>query len=299
MIMGIMNIAAILSTYVIAQKYTSPELVIFIVAGLSIFLFAVSFTIIGAFEQVVFARQKEAAHHRELLALKDQFVFVAAHELRSPANAIKWALETLELHKSPFLEKEADVFKVLAKSSEKLLVLVKDLLEVSRIEAKTISIRMESVDLQKIVDESLKSLTSYAEKLGIELKNIVSRQLPPVYADVSRLKEVLDNLVTNAIKYNRENGMVTVSAEKEGNGMTLRISDEGNGIAPDDRPHIFEKFWRSVDAHNIEGTGLGLFIVQKLVTLMHGRVYFKTEKDIGTTFSVYLPCMQTSKENAA
>ncbi len=293
MIMGLINITAILSVYNLAQRYASPELLIVIVVSLSIFLFIVSFTIIGAFEQVVAARQREALRHREVLAMKDQFVFVAAHELRTPANAIRWALESLEAKKSPFVEQEKEIFNSLELSCGRLLDLVKDLLEVSRIETGAISIHLLPTSIPDVLKESIDSLFAHTEKSKIAIQNNVSENLPPVFADKSRLKEVFDNLITNAIKYNKENGSVIITSEREAGGVTIHIRDQGKGIGVEDQGHIFEKFWRSVDVHAIEGTGLGLFIVKQLVTIMHGRVTFSSETGLGSVFSVYLPSSQS------
>lgn len=293
LVMGSVNIVAILSAYYFAQRYVSPEFVIITVVLLSMFLFAVSFAIMQAFEQVVTARQKEASRHREVLAMKDQFVFVAAHELRTPANAIKWALEALEIKKSPFIEKEKDAFDILSISSMRLLGLVKDLLEVSRIETGAITLHLESVSIGNVLKESLASLAAYADGAHITIKNNVHEDVPPVFADKTRLKEIFDNLITNAIKYNREKGTVFISAEREVGGVTLHVRDEGQGIAAEDQPHIFEKFWRSVDAHNVEGTGLGLFIVHQLLLSMHGKISFTTQQGLGTAFSVFLPSTHT------
>lgn len=289
MIMGVINITAILSVYNLAQRYASAELLIVIVVGLSIFLFAVSFTIIEAFEQVVASRQREVLRHREVLAMKDQFVFVAAHELRTPANAIRWALESLEAKKSPFVEEEKEIFNSLELSCSRLLDLVKDLLEISRIETGAISIHLQLVPVIEVIKESIDSLAVHAKKSNITIESKVAEGLPPVFADRSRLKEVFDNLITNAIKYNKKNGSVIITAEREAGGVFIHIRDQGKGVSLEDQGHIFEKFWRSVDVHAIEGTGLGLFIVKQLMTLMHGRVTFSSEPGLGTVFSVHLP----------
>ncbi|TSC62567.1 MAG: multi-sensor signal transduction histidine kinase [Parcubacteria group bacterium Gr01-1014_48] len=293
LVFGIINIAAILSTYYLAQRYASPEVIILSVVLLSMFLLVVSFIIMRAFEQVVAARQKESARHREMLAIKDQFVFVAAHELRTPANAIKWALESLEIKKSPWIEKEKEVFDALSISSARLLDLVKDLLEVARIETGAITLHFETVSIESVLKELLSSLAAYAAKLNISIINNIHDDALQVFADKVRFKEILDNLIANAIKYNREKGTVFISAEREAGGVTLHIRDEGQGIATGDQVHIFEKFWRSVDAHKIEGTGLGLFIARQLVLSMHGKISFTTEQGIGTIFSVYLPSTHT------
>jgi len=289
LIMGLINVCAILASYYIARQYASPELVILVVLGLSAFLFTVSFTIINAFEQVVLARQREAAKHEELVRIKDQFVFIAAHELRTPANAIRWALESLEAKEPLLFKKEKGIFETFLISSKRLLDLVKDLLEVSRIETGSVTLRLSPISIAAVVLKSLRGLRSFIDESGMQIVNKIPDSLPLVLADESRLKEVVDNLINNAIKYNRKNGTVTLTAKHGGGGVTLHVTDEGGGIAPEDRPHIFEKFWRSVDAHAIEGTGLGLFIVQKLLELMHGHVSFETKVGIGTTFSVFVP----------
>lgn len=289
LLMGVINIVAILATYYVAQQYAAPELVILIVIGLSIFLFVVSFTIVHAFEQVVLARAKEAMKHRELLQIKDQFVFIAAHELRTPANAIQWTLENLERKEPEFFKKRAELLSILTASSMKLLDLVKDLLEVSRIETGSLSLHLVPVSFFDAVELSLKGLSPFLRESGITVLNHIPPTLPSVRGDAERLKEVVDNLITNAIKYNRKNGTITLAAEEKKDGIFLQVTDQGNGILPEDQPHVFEKFWRSVGMHAIEGTGLGLFIVRKLIELMHGRVSFSTKVGVGSTFSIFLP----------
>src|SRR3989344_5437506 len=146
-IMGAVVVGAILATYVAAIKYTDPEVAVLIVVLLAVFLMVVAYVVVQAFERLVDARRQENARSTELLRLKDQFVFIAAHELRTPVNAIQWTLEMLMRGAPERSEQEKKSFEILGKSSARLLNLVKDLLEVARIENKAVTVNRERIPL--------------------------------------------------------------------------------------------------------------------------------------------------------
>lgn len=289
LVMGGIIIAAILSSYAAATRYTAPEVAIGIVMILSVILLTIAYVIETAFERTVEARRRERTHASELLALKDQFVYVAAHELRAPATAIKWAIEVVQKKNPDAFTASPDSLTALETNSDRLIRLVEDLLQVSRLESGVVTAAREAVALDVVASASLSALTGEAEKRGIALVNGIGSNLPPVAADPTRLREVFDNLIANAIKYNKVGGTVALSASLADQAVRFSIADTGPGFSKEESAHVFEKFWRAPAARRVEGTGLGLFIVRQLVTLMDGGISFTSSPGKGTTFIIRLP----------
>jgi len=290
LIMGVIIIGSILTTYNTAQRYAEAQIVALIVILLAGFLFVVSYVIVGAFEKVVHARRMEAQRAKELIELKDQFVFIAAHELKTPASAIKEGMQALEAKKSPFFSKERETVDNINESNARLLALVQDLLQVARIEGKTMHVALSSISVVKAYGDALDELEGRARERGVEITTEIPNDLPNVAADEMRLKEVLTNFLSNAIKYSDpKTGKVTVCGERKGEEVVISVANNGPQISSEEQKHVFEKFWRSKAAQKstIEGTGLGLFIVKQLVEMMEGRVWFTSEPD-KTTFYVAL-----------
>jgi len=240
----------------------------------------------------LFARYRERAYTAELLRLKDQFIFIAAHELRAPATAIKWTVDELArvlasiMHERGSGEKHLDVLR---SSSERLLALAEGLLEVARIENKRIRPRLQNVSVFETVRDVVAELQQIASHEAVTIHNAISHDTPLITADPLRLKEVMVNLVANAIKYNRSGGSVTIGAATDAHAVTIHCVDTGVGIAPEHHEQVFKKFWRAQTKKGVEGTGLGLFIVKYLVESMNGKIWFTSTLDKGTTFFLFFP----------
>ncbi len=294
-LMGGIIIASILASYAAAARYTEPEVALIIVFALAGLLIIIAYIIVRAFERVVEARLRERTHAAELMALKDQFVFIAAHELRAPTTAIKWAIEIIQKKNPDIASSLPQQLMTLSDSSDRLLRLVEDILQVSRVETGVVKVVTQAVSVRSVVMEAVGSLAREAEKRGIALIANLPTDVPEIVADPVRLREVLDNLISNAIKYNKVGGTVTVNAEVDKEFVTLSIADTGVGLTVAEREHIFEKFWRAKETRSIEGTGLGLFIVHQLVTLMKGSISFVSKAGEGTTFYVRFKRNETGK----
>lgn len=287
--MGILIASAIWVTYFVGQRFAEPIVVVAVIVVLTSFLLVISYVITRAFEKVVEAREREAKRAKELLKLKDEFVFIAAHELRVPANITKWAIETLEAQKPEFIQKEKKVFDLISKSNERLLLLVQDLLESARLEGETIKIKTKSVSLSYAFNEAVASLEKTINDAGVSIHNNIPPDLPFVLADEIRLKEIFTNLLSNAINYRKDGGGgISVVAKKANHHVEVHVTDNGIGISKEDQKHIFKKFWRSSQVQEISGTGLGLFIVKQLVERMSGRIWFTSQPGKGSTFSFSL-----------
>lgn len=234
------------------------------------------------------AQKKELEKQSQILQLKDEFLFVASHELKTPVTAIRWSLESARDVKK--LPKEAKTFVEDAMhASKNLTELVNDLLNMARLDAHTISFKEEKVDVTGLIRSVVKDTVPLAKELGIELvADVEGHDGHVARADERRLREVIVNLVGNALKYNVKGGHVWVRRKKAESFIEISVDDDGPGIREEDRKHIFEKFWRAPEHKDKEGSGLGLFITRRLVEGMGGSISFETETGKGTSFKVRL-----------
>lgn len=225
---------------------------------------------------------------------KSDFLSSMSHELRTPMNAILgFAQLLLYSSKMPLQDKQREYLELILKSGRYLLELINEVLELSKIESGRVSVSMESIDMQMLLNECLPLIEVRAREAGVRVDNLTAqRRLPKVYADRTRLKQVLLNILSNAVKYNRENGFVSLDAMEAASGkLRIAISDGGIGIPEDMRDQIFKPFSRLVDSSdsNVEGTGIGLAITRRLVEMMNGHVDFESSEGEGTTFWVEMP----------
>ncbi|MBI2030618.1 sensor histidine kinase [Candidatus Kaiserbacteria bacterium] len=227
---------------------------------------------------------------KRLQELRNEFVHIVTHELRAPITAIKYAAAGLKEVSGGVLSPEASkLVDPIWVSSEHLVNLVNDLLDVATSEAGKLKFAIEQIALPSIVGEVIEELRQFASQHQVELK-YEPADLPPVSADKLRVKQVLMNFTSNAVKYNRPGGTVTIRHEITETEVVTHVADNGQGMSPEDQSHLFEKFYRSAaNGQKIEGTGLGLFITKDLVEKMGGRVWTVSKLGEGTTFSFSLP----------
>ncbi|MDP3735199.1 MAG: HAMP domain-containing sensor histidine kinase [bacterium] len=288
-IMGVVVIGAILGTYAVAQRYAEPEIAVLIMLALAAFLFVVGYLIIGAFEKLADSRARERRQATELLTLKDQFVFLAAHELRAPATAIKWAVESLETNTPELVSKNKEEIRLIVQNTMRLLGLVHDILETARLESQALRISLQPTQLGDIIEQATSSVRNLAQAHGVTVVSRLEGNVPRVSADPLRLGAVFTNLLSNAIKFSERGSEVEITALTSEKTVAVDVVDHGVGIAKDDQPHIFEKFWHGVGTIvSVEHSGLGLFITKQLVQLMGGSIRFASEQGEGSTFTVEL-----------
>ena len=229
----------------------------------------------------------ERLRHRD--RLQKDFIANVSHEFRTPIAAIKGAVETLQAGhlKGPDRDEFLDI---IARHTERLRRLVEDVLLVSSIDAALRPPSAEPVGLRRVADSVLAGLAQLAERNGVRLQLDVPAGLK-VKADPSQLERVLENLIANAVEYNREGGEVVVSARLEDTSVVVAVCDTGMGIPADDLPQLFERFHRTAAARARKsgGTGLGLLIVKRLVEAHGGRVWAESREGEGSTFRISLP----------
>ncbi len=229
---------------------------------------------------------------KEIEKIKSQFVSMVAHELRSPLAAIQGWLDVVisgegggdDRQNREWLERARD-------RAKSLLALVNDLLEINKIEAGRVALKMESVQVTEIITRIVDFFRPEAERRKVGFKIEMGERPPNVQADVQDMEKLFTNLISNAIKYNVDGGSITIRTTRDENYVGFHIRDTGIGIAKSDLPRIFEEFFRieNKSTRKISGTGLGLSIAKKIVDSHLGRIEVSSKPEEGSTFSVYLP----------
>lgn len=229
---------------------------------------------------------------RRVEQVKAQFVNMVAHELRAPLAAIDGYLSVLieGLVTSP--EKSREMMSRSRQRLKALLDLVSDLLDVARMEAGTVRREIALHQPADIIAEVIELMQPMARTAAVELRNALPDGLPGVEADREELIRLFSNLISNAVKYNRPGGSVTVTGSAEGPYVRVNIADTGMGISEEGIRNLFTEFFREKrrETSQITGTGLGLSIVKRIVDFYHGRLDVQSKLDEGSTFSVWLPC---------
>jgi signal transduction histidine kinase len=229
---------------------------------------------------------REVTADRELDRMRDAFVATVSHELRTPLTSISGFLEMMEDEEHELGDTGRQYLDVIRRATDRLHSLVEDLLLVAQIEARRIELELGPVDLVELASRAVQSAHPAAAEKGIAL-DLVSDHPPAVLGDAKRLSQVLDNLVSNAIKFTPDGGRVTVTIEPN----RLVVADNGIGVAADEQKQVFSRFFRATTATQraIPGTGLGLAICHALVEQHGGSIEFVSEEGAGTEVVVSLP----------
>ncbi|MBI4992264.1 MAG: HAMP domain-containing histidine kinase [Candidatus Harrisonbacteria bacterium] len=235
---------------------------------------------------------KKPANHRLTEEEMSKSMFFAYHQLRTPLISMKWMAEMLLKGEAGKLNPaQEDLIRDLYTSVNHANELVGHLLSAARIESEELLIRLEPVDLEKICNEAVKDLQPLANKKSqtLSFKKIVN--LPIINTDPKYLREVLDNLLSNAAKYTPNKGAVELSVSLYKGEILFAVKDSGIGIPKAQQSRVFGKFFRGDNAVKMsnDGTGLGLYIVKNLVELLGGKIWFESEEERGTTFYFTLP----------
>jgi len=230
-----------------------------------------------------------AARAQELLRLRDEFVAVISHELRTPMTSIIGYLELIG-EDDTLAPQQRSYLEVVQRSSDRLVELVDELLLVAEAGRGKLKLDVVDVDASALVANAIAAARPSADTRGIVLRGEQSGGTS-VRGDAKRLAQMLDNLVSNAIKFTPEGGRVSVRAGRAEAGVFFEVSDTGDGIPPEDRAHLFEAFYRSrrANINAVPGTGLGLTITKAIVDAHRGTIEIDCPDGDGTTFRVVLP----------
>jgi PAS domain S-box-containing protein len=234
---------------------------------------------------------RDMTEERAVEQMKSDFVSTVSHELRTPLAAIYGAALTLQRDDIALEESQRDgLLSVIAGEADRLARIVNDILWASRLDSGQMRVAIESCDGEQLTRRVVDALSAHAPN-DIELVVEAASELPPAAADPDKLRQVLTNLIDNAVKYSPDGGCVRVQLTQAGGRVRFRVQDQGLGIPPAEQSRVFEKFFR-LDPNltrGVGGTGLGLYICRELVHRMHGRIWVVSDGRRGSTFTVELP----------
>lgn len=229
---------------------------------------------------------------RELSEMKEEFLALTTHDLRSPLAVISGVISFFTSGRLGELSPEQkNMVAMMERNAQSLIELVNDLLDASKLESGSMRLDPTSIDLRGLINELHETMEPLARVNNITLKEELPHDLPPVEADRAKLRRIIVNLLSNAIKFTPQGGTVTVEAEQVDNRLRVSISDTGVGIVKEDVARLFNKYEqaRSRATRGEKGTGLGLYITKRLVELHGGEIHALSEPGKGSTFTFTLP----------
>jgi len=235
----------------------------------------------------------DVSREKMIERMKTEFVSLAAHQLRTPLSAIKWTLRMLlDGDLGEITKEQKDFIEKTYQNNERMISLINDLLDITRIEEGRYLYNPVLADIESICQFVINSYKEELErkKIRIEFKK-PGKKLPQVRIDVEKIKLVIQNLLDNAIKYTSPGGQIIISLKQTKKEIEFSIKDNGVGIPKDQQERVFSKFFRCANAIRMatEGSGLGLFITKNIVEAHGGKIWFESEENIGTTFYFTIP----------
>ena len=234
---------------------------------------------------------QDVTKQQKLDQMRKEFVANVSHELRTPLTAVKGYAETLIDGAVDDKEIATQFLQVIVNEADRMTDLVKDLLELSRLDNKQVQLNLSQVDLVKIIGETVSAYDLAEIKNGQEISQKYHKKQVFLEADSARVKQVLHNIISNAIKYNTEKGQVKISTRNHGEYIEIKVTDTGLGIPEEDMGRIFERFYRVDKARSgpMRGTGLGLSITKEIMELHGGEIWLASTLGKGTTVTMYFP----------
>ncbi|HZE08251.1 MAG TPA: PAS domain-containing sensor histidine kinase [Gemmatimonadaceae bacterium] len=224
---------------------------------------------------------------RGSLRAREEIVGVVSHDLRNPVAAVKMLSRALLTGQDiPDVEKEN--LSLIADAAEQMDSLIRDLLDVTQMDVGQLQLAPEPVDPSELLDEALRTLRPLIDDRKIDLDVQVEEGLPKVRADIERMQQVISNLVGNAIKFTPSGGAITVAARSDGGGVVFSVADTGRGIAEDQLPKVFDRYWQSTRTDR-QGAGLGLAIAKGIVEGHGGEIWIESKPGNGTRVEFTLP----------
>lgn len=268
----------------LGARYTiDPRMVAFGVLLFAAALFAVGYAIVQGFEKVA-----------EASRIKSEFISIVSHQLRTPITNLHWTVDMLlsgRVDTIQMSEKQKEYFQILNQNITRMNDLVQDLLMVSRLEQEGLPKRLQEISVSDFVKDLMIKLDPMAKLAEVQLKFLAEPQLPKILVDPSHFRIILENIIGNAIRYNKKGGIVDIKAARKDRNIVLTVRDEGIGIPKEDQKYVFQKFFRAENARNCQphGTGLGLYIAKMILETFGGKIGFESQQNKGSTFWFTIP----------
>jgi signal transduction histidine kinase len=280
-VMGVIIIAAMTAVYFISREYDQPEILLGVESTVVVIILVIGNSIIRQVEGIA-----------RLNKLKTEFVSVASHQLRTPLSAIRWETELLLSKFGCGLNgKQCKSIETINTLTTRMTRLVNDLLDVTKIDQGQLILRKEKINIAAVIDEIIEDLLPLVKAKKLHLTfNKKSKKLIAM-ADREKIKLVIENLLSNSIKYTADRGKIDINLIVREGFLVCGIRDNGMGIPKEQHNQIFSKFFRSDNAakYQTEGTGLGLYIVKNIIEQSGGRIWFQSIEEVGSDFSFSLP----------
>jgi signal transduction histidine kinase len=237
------------------------------------------------------SEQKLRLEAEEANRLKSQFFSSVSHDLRTPLNAIVGYIYLLMSETyGPVADSQKTPLDGIQRNVRELLRLINDVLDLARIDSGKMSVELSSVRLSSIIEAITIEMKPLLEMRSLSLQSRIPENLPDIESDAAKIKQIITNLISNAVKFTNEGGVkIEVGELPEEGGVEIAVSDTGMGIEPDLLPKIFESFYQIEESRAFGGSGLGLTIVKELVGLLQGEVRVASEVGKGSTFTIFLP----------
>ena len=281
-LMGILIMVAIAIVYIVSKHYDSPEVLVVSESVVVALLFTIGTFLIRTIEEIAKANK-----------MKTEFVSIASHQLKTPISEMKWEIELLLSKLSEGLnQKQKEVVGEIAHSGQKMARLVNDLLDVAHIDQGNLALAKDKINMRELIQEAIETQKEFALASNVKVKASFKTKKVEIIGDKRRLTVVLDNLISNAIKYIDKEGAVEVILEDGvDNTMQVTVRDNGVGIPKSEQMNIAEKFFRSNNSikNKTDGTGLGLYIAKNITEQSGGSFWFKSIENVGSEFYFSLP----------
>ncbi len=219
----------------------------------------------------------------------NEWLDTVSHDLRTPINLVYGCLDVIQ-SLGPLNEKQLHYLDRAFAGLKRMEHLIARLKDISWVDS-TVPLELSEINLSEMIAEAVDLLLESAEQREVNVRVNVSPAIETIHVDAARIAQVMDNLLSNAIKYNRQGGTVVIGATKETEAIRVMVQDTGMGIAVEDQPHVFDRFFRAPEGVRlkIEGSGLGLAITRGIIQRHGGQIWVESQPDVGSTFYFTLP----------
>ena len=280
-VMGIIIMVAMALVYFVSSHYDSPEILVISETTIVIIILAIGGSLIKNIETFT-----------ETNKMKSEFISIASHQLKTPLSEIKWGTELfLSRHKKDAGKDFLDFVEKISESNSKMIKLVNNLLNITRISQKKFSLKKEQFDILEILSKAVRENKILAKTKNVKISLIdATKNNSFAIGDRRGIKAVVDNLLSNAIKFTRE-GIIKININRKKNKIIVCVKDSGVGIPKNEQERVFQKFFRGSNEvrYKTEGTGLGLYLAKNIVEQCGGKMWFKSKEGEGSTFCFSLP----------